>query len=62
MLALSGCAHQAPPSDETLFPLLTNEASKRFVVIGKDTNVLSSEKNRMQLVREVQLCFKEGRR
>ena len=46
----------------TLFPLLVNAPSKRLVVIGEGTHVVQAEKNRMQLFREVQLFFEEGRR
>lgn len=46
----------------TLFPLLSNAPSKRLVVIGEGTHVVSNEKNRLQLFREVQLFFEEGRR
>ena len=46
----------------TLFPLLVNVPSKRLVVIGEGTHVVLGEKNRMQLFREVQLFFEEGRR
>jgi pimeloyl-ACP methyl ester carboxylesterase len=46
---------------QTLFPLLINAPSKRMVVIGEGTHVVLTEKNRMQLFREVQLFFDEGR-
>ncbi len=46
---------------QTLFPLLTNAPSKRLVVIGDGSHVVLTEKNRMQLFREVQLFFDEGR-
>jgi pimeloyl-ACP methyl ester carboxylesterase len=46
---------------QTLFPLLVNAPSKRLVVIGEGTHVVVTEKNRMQLFREVQLFFDEGR-
>lgn len=46
---------------QTLFPLLVNAPSKRLVVIGEGTHVVHSEKNRMQLFREVQLFFEDGR-
>ena len=46
---------------QTLFPLLVNAPSKRMVVIGEGTHVVFNEKNRMQLFREVQLFFDEGR-
>lgn len=46
---------------QTLFPLLVNAPTKRMVVIGEGTHVVATEKNRMQLFREVQLFFDEGR-
>ncbi len=46
---------------QTLFPLLVNAPTKRLVVIGEGTHVVQNEKNRMQLFREVQLFFDEGR-
>jgi pimeloyl-ACP methyl ester carboxylesterase len=46
---------------QTLFPLLVNAPAKRLVVIGEGTHVVQNEKNRMQLFREVQLFFDEGR-
>ena len=46
---------------QTLFPLLTGAQPKRMVVIGEGTHVILTEKNRMQLFREVQLWFDEGR-
>ena len=46
---------------QTLFPLLVNAPSKRLVVIGEGTHIVLTEKNRMQLFREVQLFFDEGR-
>ena len=46
---------------QALFPLLVNAPSKRMVVIGDGTHVLLTEKNRMQLFREVDLFFTEGR-
>ena len=45
-----------------LFPLLTNAPSKRLVVIGDGTHVILTEKNRMQLFREIELFFEEGRK
>jgi pimeloyl-ACP methyl ester carboxylesterase len=47
---------------QALFPLLTNAPSKRLVVIGDGTHVILTEKNRMQLFREIELFFEEGRR
>ncbi len=46
---------------QTLFPLLVNAPSRRLVVIGEGTHVLLTEKNRMQLFREVGLFFEDGR-
>lgn len=46
---------------QSLFPLLVNAPSKRLVVIGEGTHVVVTEKNRMQLFREVGLFFEEGR-
>ena len=46
---------------QTLFPLLVNAPSKWLVVIGEGTQVIATEKNRIQLFREVQLFFDEGR-
>ncbi len=44
---------------QALFPLLTNAAYKRLVVIGEGTHTVVMEKNRMQLLREVQLFLEE---
>lgn len=46
---------------QALFPLLINAPTKRLVVIGEGTHSVMNEKNRMQLFREVQLFFDEGR-
>ena len=46
---------------QTLFPLLVNVPSKKLVVIGDGTHVILTEKNRMQLFREIDLFFEEGR-
>ena len=46
---------------QALFPLLTNVPAKRLVVIGDGSHVVLTEKNRMQLFREIQLFFDEGR-
>ena len=46
---------------QILFPLLVDAPSKRLVVIGEGTHSVMAEKNRMQLFREVQLFFNEGR-
>ena len=47
---------------QTLFPLLVNAPSKRLVVVGDGTHVILTEKNRMQLFREVGLFLEEGRK
>lgn len=44
---------------QALFPLLTSAAAKRLVVIGAGTHTVVMEKNRMQLLREVQLFLEE---
>ncbi|MBM3343936.1 MAG: alpha/beta hydrolase [Betaproteobacteria bacterium] len=54
-------ADTPPYMAQTLFPLLVNAPSKRLVVIGEGTHVVVTEKNRMQLFREVGLFFEEGR-
>ena len=40
---------------QALFPLLTNAAYKRYIVIGEGTHSVIMEKNRMQLFSETQL-------
>jgi pimeloyl-ACP methyl ester carboxylesterase len=45
---------------QTLFPLLTNAASKRLVVVGEGTHTLMLEKNRIALISEVQKFLEEG--
>lgn len=40
---------------QALFPLLTNAAYKRYIVIGEGTHSVIMEKNRMQLFSEAQL-------
>jgi len=45
---------------QALFPKLVNAPSRRLVVIGEGTHVLLTEKNRMQLFREVRNFFDEG--
>lgn len=44
---------------QALFPLLTNAATKRYIVIGEGTHTVIMEKNRMQLFRETQLFLDE---
>lgn len=45
---------------QTLFPKLTNAPLRRLIVIGEGTHIVLTEKNRMQLFREVQAFFDEG--
>jgi pimeloyl-ACP methyl ester carboxylesterase len=54
-------ADTPPYMAQTLFPLLVNAPSKRLVVIGEGTHVVVAERHRMQLFREVDLFFSEGR-
>ena len=44
---------------QALFPLLTNAATKRYIVIGEGTHTVIMEKNRMQLFQETQLFLDE---
>jgi pimeloyl-ACP methyl ester carboxylesterase len=44
---------------QALFALLTNAASKRYIVIGEGTHAVIMEKNRMQLFKETQLFLDE---
>jgi pimeloyl-ACP methyl ester carboxylesterase len=44
---------------QALFGLLTNAPSKRLVVIGAGTHTVIMERNRMQLLREVQLFLED---
>ena len=46
---------------QAIFPLLVNAPTKKFVIIGDASHVMLTEKNRMQLFREVDLFFAEGR-
>jgi pimeloyl-ACP methyl ester carboxylesterase len=54
-------ADTPPYMAQTLFPLLVNAPSKRLVMIGEGTHVIVTEKNRVQLFREVDLFLREGR-
>lgn len=45
---------------QTLFPLLVNAPEKRLVIFGEATHVMLTEKNRMQLFREVGIFFDEA--
>jgi pimeloyl-ACP methyl ester carboxylesterase len=45
---------------QALFGLLTNAATKRLVVIGEGTHTVIMERNRLQLLREVQLFLEES--
>ena len=44
---------------QALFPLLTNAAYKRYIVIGEGTHTVIMEKNRIQLFKETQLFLDE---
>jgi len=44
---------------QAIFGLLSNVVSKRLVVIGEGTHTVVMEKNRMQLLREVQLFLED---
>jgi pimeloyl-ACP methyl ester carboxylesterase len=46
---------------QTLFPKIVNAPLKRMIVIGEGTHVILTEKNRMQLFREVHAFFDEGK-
>ncbi len=49
-----------PPSmAQALFPRLSNAPYKRLVMIGEGTHIVYTEKNRLQLFREVQLFLDE---
>ena len=45
---------------QALFPLLTNAAAKRYIVIGEGTHTVIMEKNRLQLFNETQLFLDEN--
>ena len=47
---------------QAIFGLLSNAASKRLVVIGEGTHTVVMEKNRMQLLREVQVFLEQQER
>ncbi len=47
---------------QALFPQLVNAEPKRLVTIGAGTHSIITEKNRMQLFREVQMFMDEARR
>ena len=44
---------------QALFPQLTRAASKRLVILGEGTHTVVMEKNRLHLLREVQLFLEE---
>jgi pimeloyl-ACP methyl ester carboxylesterase len=46
---------------QTLFPQLVNAEPKRLVIIGAGTHSIITEKNRMQLFREVQMFLDEAK-
>ncbi|QCI63821.1 alpha/beta hydrolase [Phreatobacter stygius] len=49
-----------PYMAQALFPLLTQAAQKRLVLVGEATHTMIMERNRMQLFREVQTFLDEG--
>jgi len=60
LLILGAWDADTPPyMAQALFPLLTGTPYKRLVMIGEGTHILYTEKNRMQLFREVQLFLDE---
>jgi len=54
-------ADTPPYMAQALFPRLVNAPYKRLVMIGEGTHIIFTEKNRMQLFREVQLFLDEPR-
>jgi pimeloyl-ACP methyl ester carboxylesterase len=52
-------ADTPPYMAQALFSALTNAPTKRLVMIGEATHILFTEKQRMQLFREVQLFLEE---
>jgi len=60
LLILGAWDADTPPyMAQALFPLLTGAPYKRLVMIGEGTHILYTEKNRLQLFREVQLFLDE---
>ena len=60
LLVLAEWDADTPPyMAQALFPLLTGAPSKRLVMIGEGTHIVFTEKNRLQLFREVQLFLDE---
>ncbi|HTP94701.1 MAG TPA: alpha/beta fold hydrolase [Burkholderiales bacterium] len=61
LLILAEWDQDTPPyMAQALFPLLVNSPGKRLILIGEGTHSLLLEKNRMQLLREVQLFLDSG--
>jgi pimeloyl-ACP methyl ester carboxylesterase len=62
LLILGAWDADTPPyMAQALFPRLINAPYKRLVMIGEGTHIIFTEKNRMQLFREVQLFLDEPR-
>jgi len=55
--------HDAPPyMAQTLFPLLVNSPSKRYVELAEGTHTIMMEKNRLELFETVQAFLDESNR
>jgi hypothetical protein len=55
--------HDAPPyMAQTLFPLLVNAPSKRYVELAEGTQTIMMEKNRLKLFETVQAFLDESNR
>jgi alpha-beta hydrolase superfamily lysophospholipase len=55
--------HDAPPyMAQTLFPLLVNSPSKRYVELAEGTHTIMMEKNRLELFETVQAFLDESSR
>ena len=62
LLAVAEWDVDTPPyMAQEVFAKLKNAPVKRMVMIGEGTHAVALEKNRLQLFREVQLFFEEGR-
>src|SRR5262249_36651377 len=60
LLVLGEWDRETPPyMAQTLFPLLTNAAWKRFAMLSEGTHSIALEKNRMLLLRTVQQFLEE---
>jgi esterase/lipase len=51
-----------PYMAQTLFPLLVNSPSKRYVMLAEGTHTIIMEKNRLQLFEAVQAFLDEAGR